>query len=165
MELRGYVPYPRVCMGPNKCAGGCRAWGTALGDCIGWSVVFSMLPGDSFWEVERPELGSEIAMEWAAKGLGVELTPYPLLAYTYPEGLSSPLWSTTSACSLWLGGKHWETSSISASLCLKLSAKMKTATSFPTADEISDVLNSFQLSPEQLSGFFNKYTDTPTKKT
>jgi len=64
--------------------------GTALGDCVGWSMVFSILPGDSSWEDARPDPGSIIASVWAVKGLGVDLTPCPLLAFTYPEELSRP---------------------------------------------------------------------------
>lgn len=56
--------------------------GTPSGDCVGWSVVFSILPGDSSWEEARPEPGSKIAIKWggAVKSLGVELTTCPLLA-------------------------------------------------------------------------------------
>lgn len=38
--------------------------GTPWGDCVGWSVVFSILPGDSPWEEARLEPGSKIAIKW-----------------------------------------------------------------------------------------------------
>lgn len=37
--------------------------GTALGDCVGCNMVFSILPGDSSWEEARPEPGSKIAIK------------------------------------------------------------------------------------------------------
>lgn len=96
-----------VCCIPQGMLGSLQEDGTALGDCVGWSVVISIQPGDSSWEEGRPETGSTTEIQHMGRqGSGYRAHTPPLLAYTHPEELSRLL------CGFYYhmhppGVKHW----------------------------------------------------------